>query len=251
MAAGAVLSDFPKIECPLVRRLFQADKQQLWDWARQHRARPCRDGLVYLATPEINPGYEWVFQDPEVIATEKLDGTNIKILVQDGRVAVVQNRANPPLDLLNTRVDNTRYAEGVLHAIAKGYLKEDGEYAGELIGPSVNTNLYQLDRHEWYPFDRAVESLRYKSFNEHPRTFENWQNWFGGFLRSLYYAKRKKIPIAESILAEGVVFYHLRRRAEGQWPWMAKLRRDMFRFFYEAVTIGAEPVGGNVSPAME
>ena len=35
----------------------------------------------------------------------------------------------------------------------------------------------------------------------------------------------------EKVMAEGVVFYNLKRRQEGQ-PWMAKLRRDMFPWYY-------------------
>jgi hypothetical protein len=35
-------------------------------------------------------------------------------------------------------------------------IKPDGEQAGELIGPKVNGNLYQLDLHEWYPFHKAI-----------------------------------------------------------------------------------------------
>ena len=36
----------------------------------------------------------------------------------------------------------------------------------------------------------------------------------------------------ESVFAEGVIFYNLKRKEEGK-AYMAKLRRDMFSFFYE------------------
>jgi len=37
-------------------------------------------------------------------------------------------------------------------------------------------------------------------------------------------------------MAEGVVFYNFKRRDEGQ-VWMAKLRRDMFPWYYQNVEI--------------
>ena len=37
--------------------------------------------------------------------------------------------------------------------------------------------------------------------------------------------------MTEKVMAEGVIFYNLRRKAEGK-TWMAKLRRDMFDWCY-------------------
>lgn len=34
----------------------------------------------------VNPGYEWVFEDEETIAVEKLNGTNVKLLTEGGRL---------------------------------------------------------------------------------------------------------------------------------------------------------------------
>jgi hypothetical protein len=45
---------------------------------RRHRDRYLlRAPEVYLVVDRVNPGYEWVFEDPETIAVEKLNGTNI------------------------------------------------------------------------------------------------------------------------------------------------------------------------------
>ena len=52
------------------------------------------------------------------------------------------------------------------------FINENGEQAGELIGPKVQANPYKLDFHEWYPFEKAVAHLKYKSFHEHERNFE-------------------------------------------------------------------------------
>ena len=93
-------------------------------------------------------------------------------------------------------------------------------------------DLSKLPVHEWYPFAKAMEALRYRSFHEHARTFENWSEWFKIGLQSRYYTKRaSKLGLTDQVMAEGVIFYNLKRREQGQL-WMAKLRRDMFDWYY-------------------
>ena len=85
------LSDFPKVECPYIRKTFNVNKDDF----KQHGASlKLRSPEVYLVTPEINPGYEWVFEDPDTIAVEKLDGTNVKIKTANSRLIALQNRKN-------------------------------------------------------------------------------------------------------------------------------------------------------------
>ncbi|RLB57524.1 MAG: hypothetical protein DRI34_07635, partial [Deltaproteobacteria bacterium] len=51
-------------------------------------------------------------------------------------------------------------------------------------------------------------------------------------LFSRFYTKlASKLGRDDKVMAEGVVFYNLKRRAAGQ-IWMAKLRRDMFDWYY-------------------
>lgn len=223
------LSDFPKIHCPFIRQTFKVDRDDF----KQHGAKlQLRTPEVYLVVNRVNPGFEWVFEDPETIAVEKLDGTNIKILVEGGRLAAVQNRLNvvDPLQILHGK---TFIMEGVYAAIDKSFLSKDGEWAGELIGPKVQGNPYKLDQHLWYPFESALGNLRYRSFHEHERTFENWSAWFRDNLQSRFYVKRAaKLGLTDSVFAEGVVFYNLKRRSESK-SWMAKLRRNMYPWFYE------------------
>lgn len=228
MEQTPILTDFPKIYCPFIRQTFPTDAD---DW-KKHGASLClMKPEAYLVVEQINPGYEWVFEDLETIAVEKLNGTNIKVLVEDGRLVAVQNRKNviDPLQILKGK---TFIMEGIFRSIDKGYLKEDGERAGELIGPKLQGNPYKLEMHEWYPFDAAISNLRYKSFHEHERTFDNWSSWFKEGLGSRYFTKRaSKLGLDEKVMAEGVVFYNLKRKAEGK-TYMAKLRRDMFDWYY-------------------
>ena len=235
-----MLTDFPKLHSPFIRRHFQANKKQLHDFLTVRKMRRNREGLLRLVTREIDPHYKWVFEDPETIAVEKVDGSNVKVKVEHMRVAVVQNRLNPPIDLLKIGEDNSRYAEAILNMINKKLITEDGEYAGELLGPLVQGNPYKLSSHEWYPFHKSVDSLQYKSFSKFERTFDNWESWFKDHLRSLLYAKRHGVKFEDSIFAEGIIFYNMKRKLEGK-VYMAKLRRDMFRFYYEGVEISTTP----------
>jgi hypothetical protein len=228
-----VLTDFPKIHCPFIRQTYAISKEDFKKFGTQYNLRMPE---VYLVVERVNPGYEWVFEDSETIAVEKLNGTNIKLKTEKGRLVALQNRKNV-LDPLQIISGKTFIIEGLFRSIGKNYVKPDGEQAGELVGPKVNGNPYKLDFHEWYPFEKAVADLRYKSFHEHERTFDNWSSWFREFLFSRYYTKlASKTGATDKVFAEGVVFYNLKRKAEGH-TWMAKLRRDMFDWFYAGVAI--------------
>ena len=220
------MNDFPKLECPFVRKIFEVDKD---DWREYGSNLQLRKPEVYLVQDIINPGFEWVFEDPDTIAVEKLDGTNVKILTENGRLVGVQNRKNV-IDPLQIIKGKTFLIEGVFQAIGKGYVEADGEQAGELIGPKLQGNPYMLDVHLWYPFTKTIKHLSYRSFHEYDRTFDNWSSWFKDYLFSRFFAKRKHTD-APNVFAEGVVFYNLKRKAENK-SWRAKLRRNMFDWYY-------------------
>lgn len=227
------LTDFPKIQCPFIRQTFDVDRE---DWKKHGRRMQLRDPKAYLVVDRVNPGYEWVFEDEDTFAVEKLDGTNVKLKTENGRLVALQNRLNviDPLQILKGK---TFIIEGVFMAIGKGYVKDDEEQAGEVIGPKLQGNPYNLDTHIWYPFAKAIKDLRYKSFHDHDRTFDNWSGWFKDWLTSLFCMKKTKMgEKKEKVFAEGVVFYNLKRQAEKK-SWMAKLRRDMFDWYYEGVKI--------------
>ena len=188
-----IIRDMPKLDCPFVRREI--------------------DGR-YLVTPEINPEYGWVFTEPDVRAVEKIDGTNVSIVVEHGKITRIFNRTNV-LDFFC----GSPIVECLLHSAERGYLKfTDGQYFGEAVGDKIQGNPLKLPR-LWLPFNRSFDSLRYTSFHKHERTFENFSSWFKDYLFILAHKKYGKPD--EQLFAEGVVFTH----PDGR---MAKLRRDMF-----------------------
>jgi hypothetical protein len=227
------LSDFPKLECPFVRQTFKANRE---DWKKNGRQLHMREPEAYLVVDQVNPGYEWVFDDPDTFAVEKLDGTNVKLKTEAGRLIALQNRKNI-IDPLQIIKGPTFIIEGIFTAIAKGYVQDNQEQAGEVIGPKLQGNPYHLSTHIWYPFEKSIKDLRYKSFDEHDRNFDNWSTWFKDWLHSRFHTKSTpKGQTSEKIFAEGVIFYNLKRKAEHK-TWMAKLRRDMFHWYYEGVEI--------------
>jgi len=228
MTQELALTDFPKLQCPFIRQTFRVNKEQ---WKRGGARLGLRSPEAYLVVDRVNPGYEWVFEDPDTFAVEKLNGSNVKIKTEGGRLVAVQNRLNA-IDPLQVIKGKTFLIEGIFQAIGKGYVKQDGEQAGECIGPKLQGNPYKLNVHLWYPFDIATQRLRYRSFHEHDRTFDNWSSWFKDYLFSRFYTKlASKTGATDKVMAEGVVFYNLKRREQHK-SWMAKLRRDMFDWFY-------------------
>lgn len=195
-----VVVDMPKLKSPFIRKTINGQ---------------------YVVTPEIDPDYQWVFDEPAVKAVEKLHGTNVSVVVDDGEITKIFNR--------KTRI---RFWSGnpiikcVLTSCEKGWIDftKDGQYFGEAMGGKIQANPLDLKVDMWMPFALAQKKLMYTSFYEHDRTFENWSNWFKDYLFSLMarkYAKDKE----KKVFAEGVVFYH----PDGVR--MAKLRRDMFDWF--------------------
>ena len=194
------IRDMPKIESPFVRKEM---------------------GTNYCVIPEINPGYEWVFEDDSVMAIEKLHGTNVSIEIRDGIVVGCWNRTER-LPFFNK---SKKYIiEGLLNSFAKGYMEflSDGQHFGELIGPKVNGNPYKLNEQLWIPFETfGQKRLRYKSWGKYPKTFETISEWFKELMP--LYALMKHQSKEEGFV-EGIVFTH----PDGR---MAKLRKDMFTWY--------------------
>ncbi len=197
--------DMPKIESPFVRKEMDGE---------------------YLVTPEINPDYAWVLEgkEDEVICMEKLDGTNVSVIIENGAISGIFNRT-ARIPFFNK--GKKHIVDGLLESHERGYCELlDGQHFGELIGPKVNGNPHKIESHLWIPFHTfGKKHLVYKSWHKYPKSYENIRDWFmkpisEGGIFSLY-ARMKGIEQKP----EGVVFYNLKT---GQ---RAKLRLDMFDFW--------------------
>ncbi len=193
------IHDMPKMECPFVRKEINGQ---------------------YIVTDEIAEGYDWVFNDEEVMAIEKLHGTNVSILIEEGTVTAVFNRTER-IPFINK--GKKWIIEGILNSKERGYLEflGDGQHFGELIGPKVNSNPYKLTEHLWIPFSGFCQKhLRYKSWGKYPKDFNTISEWFKELL-PLYSSMQGN---REDGFVEGIVSTH----SSGK---MAKLRCDMFGWF--------------------
>ena len=194
----------PKIESPFVRVI--------------------KDGN-YIVKDLIATGYEWVFEDETVMAIEKLHGTNVSILIQDGVITSIWNRTER-LPFFNK--GKQHIIIGILNSYGKGYMEflPDGQHFGELIGPKVNGNPYKLKEHIWIPFESyGQKHLKYKCWGKYPKTFTSISEWFKELMPLYCLRIHGKIEEGEpEQFVEGIVFTH----PDGR---MAKLRRDMFDWF--------------------
>ena len=181
----------------------------------------------YVVTPEIEEGYEWVFEDG-VRAVDKLHGTNICVTFSERRVAAIDNRTtrimHAPFEISTKHAAKTsRFLLGILNSAERGWLEsfEHGRVYGELIGPDINTNLHDVPYPLFVPFNYLYDRCHWKSWvnNKYPKTYDAISEWFKS-LNSLFTERVFK----KQLLAEGIVFCH----PDGR---MAKLRRDMFDWY--------------------
>ena len=157
----------------------------------------------FKVTDEIRKDCEWVFNG-EGIATEKLDGTNIRITTRKGTVVRVEKRRNPSKEQKKAGILDGWYvdtAEGnpedkwILKAVAQTDVSDwpDGEHCSEALGPKIQGNPLNLTEHICVPFNMEVPV-----YKEIPLNYaEMWD-----FLENL------ESKFSPGNLVEGIVFHH-------------------------------------------
>lgn len=210
-------TQFPKLQSPFVRQT--------------------NDDGEYVVTDEIKDGYDWVFTDDSVRAVEKLDGTNTAItLDESGDVNAVfarmgtETKEKTYREISPFTTTHSFIIKGVLNALSRGWIDsiDNTEVLyGELIGPKINGNQYDLSEHLFVPFKYLYEKVHYESWGEYPKTYAAINNWFKDGLLPLFYARMHNLEfnnLPEDAFVEGIVFTHPDGRK-------AKLRVDMFEWY--------------------
>jgi hypothetical protein len=194
------IMDMPKLESPFIRKEING---------------------VYVVTPEINPEYKWVFEDEAVMAIEKLHGTNVSIVIENGVVSSIWNRT-ARIPFINS---GKRFIiDAILNSNERGHLDllDDGQHFGEVIGEKVNGNPYNIKGNLWIPFETYCQKhLRYKSWGKYPKTYEGISTWFKDLMPLFWMMQHEGDKTG---FVEGIVFTHPNGK-------MAKLRRDMFDWY--------------------
>jgi hypothetical protein len=145
----------------------------------------------------------WVFAG-EGSATEKLDGTNIRLTVRSGQLVRVEKRRNPTkaqkqqgivdgwyVDTDEFSADDKWILAAARNTDVSGW--PDGEHSCEALGPRIQGNPLALTEHLCVPFNREVPV-----YQEVPRSY--------GALRQLLTELESRY--APGHLAEGIVFHH-------------------------------------------
>ena len=196
------IQDYPKIKSPFIRELDKDNN--------------------YFITDKVEEDMDWVFNsgEDEVECQEKLNGTSVSLVIENGIITSIWNRTNRIPFFCKGKM---YIIEGVMEAFERGYTElPDGQHWGEVIGPKLNGNPYNLDKHIWIPFNTyCSKHLTYKSYHKYPKTYEGICKWFlsdikDGGIFSLYMRKKGK-----EMKPEGVVFHNIKTGA------LAKLRIEM------------------------
>ncbi len=148
-------------------------------------------------------GCEWVFEG-QGRATEKLDGTNVRLTIRAGQVVRVEKRRNPSKAQKQQGVVDGWYVEALENAAEDKWIFEavrgvdtqgwpDGEHSSEALGPHIQGNPLGLTKHLCLPFN--LEAPVYESI---PRDFHGLKEQLRN-LDSLF---------SPGHLAEGIVFHH-------------------------------------------
>ncbi len=146
---------------------------------------------------------DWVFKD-EGVATEKLDGTNIRVTVRSGEVVRVEKRRNPSKVQKKKGIVDGWYVDADEYASSDRWILDavtgtdtglwpDGEHPCEALGPRIQGNPLDLESHICVPFNMEVPD-----FGAVPRSYDSLRETLSA-LESRY---------APGHLAEGIVFHH-------------------------------------------
>jgi hypothetical protein len=160
-------------------------------------------GEGFKVINEPRKGCEWVFAG-EGRATEKLDGTNVRLTVRSGQVVRVEKRRNPSkLQKQQGIIDGwyvgaDEYAkedrwifEAVRATDVRGW--PDAEHSAEALGPNIQGNVLGLAKNVCVPFN-----LEIPVYENAPRSYQGLRT----FLDNL------ESRFSPGILAEGLVFHH-------------------------------------------
>lgn len=146
----------------------------------------------------------WV-RDGQGVATEKVDGTNVRLTIRSGTVVRVEKRRNPSKQQKAAGIVDAWYTDALTsdpadaHIYAAVALTDcttwvDGEHSCEAIGPNIQGNPLGLANPVCIPFnnlDRVWHS-------DAPRTFDG--------LYAILATQDSRLSPGH--LAEGIVFHH-------------------------------------------
>ncbi|OJV52772.1 MAG: hypothetical protein BGO31_03150 [Bacteroidetes bacterium 43-16] len=121
------------------------------------------------------------------LATEKLDGTNVRVTVRNHTVVRLEKRRNPDKQQKANGIKDPWYVDADPQDKADSYLFEalsntnfssvpDGEWSAEALGEKIQGNPLQLEGHTLFFF--SLPDWRQKvSYEQVPTDFEGLKKW--------------------------------------------------------------------------
>ncbi len=177
-------------------------------------------GKDFKVVDSPRKGCLWVFAG-EGFATEKLDGTNVRLTVRGNEIVRLEKRRNPSKVQKEKGIFDAWYVDADQAATSDKWIFEagwgtditkwhDGEYICEALGPKIQGNPLNLKEHicVWL----NVVPLVLPVYHDAPRNYAG----LAAFLANL------ESKFSPGNLAEGIVFHHFDRRL------IAKIKRKDF-----------------------
>lgn len=143
------------------------------------------------------------------VATEKINGTNVRLTVRNNTLIRLEKRRNPSKLQKAKGIENPWYVDAddygpedkwIYEAARDTDLSEieDGEWSGEAVGPKVQGNPLKLEKHEVILFSHPEVRRKRLTFAVNPPlSFEELKEWL----------LKKKSLIGNNCFIEGVVWW--------------------------------------------
>lgn len=144
------------------------------------------------------------FDFANAVATEKLDGMNVRLTVRNKMLVRLEKRRNPDKRQKAQGIEDPWYIDADEYSPEDKYLFEaaantdlediqDGEWSGEALGPSIQGNTLKLDSHRVVLFSCGKAPI----LSDVPTTYEELKSWL----------KTAKSAYGNNCGIEGVVWH--------------------------------------------
>lgn len=148
------------------------------------------------------------FDFENALATEKLDGTNVRVTVRNHTVVRLEKRRNPDKQQKANGINEPWYVDADANDKADSYLFEavqhtdfssvpDGEWSAEALGEKIQGNPLQLAGHTLFIFSLPDWRKRV-SYEQVPTDFEGLKQWL----------PRQKTKLGNGTGIEGIVWHN-------------------------------------------
>lgn len=164
--------------------------------------------------------YAQEFDFSNAIATEKLDGMNVRVTIRNGGPVRLEKRRNPNKEQKKDGIIDPWYVDADPNSSEDKYLFvallntnfkhiPDGEWSGEAIGPKIQGNPLDMENNCIYLFSL----MKVPFFLDCPNTFDELKEWL---------PKQESFIVTNHRKIEGIVWH---------WPdgKMAKIKTNDFK----------------------